>query len=277
MSTDLAVLQNNAVELNKAFGFQGRPKPPIPMLKINGADEEDGKAPKGTLVYDDGERILYAADCTIRTFVKRFQYRLFDAKNPDAKDMSIIFNDFRQELRSTSGRMACGKMGKKAYLDLGDNVSSQQKYYQDNAKCKLLIFGLLSGKFTDVDTKKEVELKDALFSWIVSQSGYMAMDSAIKGIEKERRPVPLTEIKITLKKDKMGSVTFFTPVPEVTANVAPLVAERDAGYLKQINKFINDTNDIVNERFTAATKDKGNNDNFAEVGKNTIDDDTIPF
>ena len=52
MSNDLALLQDNVVELNRAFGYTGRPKPPIPVLKINGADEEPGKTPpKGTFVY----------------------------------------------------------------------------------------------------------------------------------------------------------------------------------------------------------------------------------
>lgn len=280
MSTDLALVANDAVKLNKLFGYQGRPKPPIPVLKVNGSDEEEGKtAPKGTFTYDDGEKVLYANICTVRSFVKAYQYRLFDGKNPDNKDMSIIFNNFGQELRSMSGLMACGKMNKKAYISLGANVSTQQKYLQDNVKCKLIIFGVVSGKFTDVETKKEVDLKDALFSWVVSQSGYMAMDQAVTSIEKERRPIPLTEINLTLKKDKNGSVTYFFPVPVVSDKSVPLVAERDSDYLKRINKFISDTNTVVNDSYNEVIKGKSNDNSFAKVSEtiNSISDDSIPF
>lgn len=282
MSNDLALLEDDVVALNKAFGYQGRPKPPIPTLKINGADEEEGKtAPKGTFVYDDGERILYTAgEIAVRSYTKAFQYRLFDNKNKDNNDMSIVFNDFRQELRSMSGRLACGKMNKKSFEKLGSGATSQQKYLQEMTKCKLLVFGVVTGTFTDLNTKKPVELKDALFSWVVSQSGYMAMDAAITGLDKERRPVALTPIKVTLKKDKQGSVTYFSPVPVVQSNVEKLDPVRDADYLSQIQKFIKDTNDLVNERFNEAVKGKQENDNFATVStviNNATPNDEIPF
>lgn len=276
MTNELALVQNNAAALNKAFGFQGRPKPSIPVLKINGADDEDGvRAPKGTFVYDDGDRVLYAPAVAIRTFVKAYQYRLY-TKEKDKNDMSIIGKDFKTEFRSMSGRIACGKMGKKKYFELGENVSSTQKFLQDNVKCKLLVFGLVSGTFTDLDTKKEVKVEDALFSWVVSQSGFMPIDGAITGIEKERRPVPLTPIKVTLKKDKNGSVTFFSPIPEVQNTTANLIVERDGGFLAQINGFIDDTNEFIESKYNASVKAKTDDNNFAEVGKtienNPLDD-----
>ena len=284
MSTELALKEaaNNPVALNKLFGFEGRPKPQIPYLKINGSDDEDGtKAPKGTFVYDDGDRVLYAPEATIRSFVKAYQYRLYDAKDPGKNDHSIIARSFKEEFRSVSGRIACGKMNKKAYAQLGDNVSSIQKYLQDTVKCKLLVFGLVSGEFTDLDTKKPVVLKDALFVWTVSQSGFMSVDQAITGIEKERRAVALTPISIKLKKEKQGSVTYFAPIPEVLNKSEALEVKRDEGYLNEIKKFIVSNNEYVNDKYNEALKGAANSNNFAKtakvVEKDALDFDELPF
>lgn len=287
MSKELALVANNPAQLNKAFGFEGKPKPEIPVLKVNGSDDEDGtRAPKGAFVLDDGDKVLYANEVTIRSFVKSYQYRLYDNEDPAKNDMSVIAPTFKAEFRSISGRIACGKMPKRAYMELGDNATGQQQYFQKKTSCKLLVFGLVSGTFTDLDTKKHVEVKDALFSWIVSQSGFMGVDAAITGIERERRAVPLTPIKLILKKEKNGSVTYYVPIPQVLNDTAKLDVERDGGYLERIKKFVKDTNDYINSRYAEATKHRAQNDDFKSVGeiiegydkKKVADmDDNIPF
>lgn len=265
---ELALVQNNPVAINKLFGFEGRPKPLISILRVNGSDEEEGlSAPKGTFVYDDGEKILYANEVSIRSFLKCYQYRLYHATDKEKNDASIIGKNFKQEYRSISGRVACGKMHKKTYAQLGDAVSVDQKFLQENVKCKLLVFGLVSGKFTDLDTKTEVDILDELFIWTVSQSGFVSIDQTITGIEKERRAVPLTPIRLRLKKEKNGAVTYFVPIPEVLNQTVKLELDRDASYIKKIESFIKDNNDYVNERYNEAIKGRVENDNFSEVAK----------
>lgn len=287
---ELALIENNPTALNKAFGFESRPKPSIPILKINGSDDEDGtKAPKGTFVYDDGDRLLYSPEASVRAFVKGYQYRLYSATDASKNDSSIIGLSFKEEFRSMSGRLSCGKMNKKKYFELGDAVTSQQKYLQENVKCKLLLFGLVSGTFTDLDTKTETKLEDALFVWTVSQSGFMVMDNTISGISKERRAVPLTPIKLTLKKEKNGSVTFFVPIPNVTGDSVKLNITKDGEHLGKIKTFIKDTNEYVNSKYNEAIKGQGENENFRKVAKasgtidgtakevDPLDLDSIPF
>lgn len=267
-SNEITKLQNNPVELNKAFGFEGRPKPPIPLLYINSSDDDEGMSPpKGTFVLNDGDRLIFSTEITIRSFVKAYQYRLFDKDNKANSDMSIIANSFKEEFRSMSGRLACGKMNNKAFKDLGDNVSTQQKYYQDNTKCKLMVFGLVSGAFIDLDNKENIALKDALFMWLVPQSNFMAIDGVITGIAKERRPVPLTPIKLTLVKEKYGSNTYYSAVPSVTTDTVKLEADKDLAHLSKVKDFIKDTNKVINDKYNAATRGRNENDNFAEVAK----------
>src|ERR1035437_9789499 len=109
MNTQLATLADNAVELNKAFGFGNeRAKPSIPVLRINATSDDDKpSAPKGTFVYDDGERILHAPDVIIRTFLKCVQYRLWHDSDKTKNDMSIIAPSFKAEFKSISGKLAC--------------------------------------------------------------------------------------------------------------------------------------------------------------------------
>lgn len=267
-NTALTTLPTNAVELNKIFGFEGRGKPALPTLKVNGSDEEEGcGAPKGTFVFDDGERLLYASDITIRTFIKGLQYRVWNAKDKNKNDMSIIANSFRAEFRSISGKIACGKLPKKQYLELGDNVTSLQKELQDSVKCKLIVFGLVSGTFKSVDTDEEVVLKDELFIWTTSQSSFMIMEQTISGIEKERRAVPCTPIKLKLKKEKSGSVTYFTPQPEVLNETVSLDPVVDIANLNVIKKYITDTNDFVSRKYNEALKGKAVDDDFKSVGE----------
>lgn len=279
MSKELTLKSNSPTDINKAFGFESsKPKPVIPVLKINGSDDEDGtKAPKGTFVYDNGDKILYANEVSIRTFYKGYQYKLYSATDPSKNDTSIIAKTFRDEYRSISGRLACGKMPKKRYMELGDNVTAQQKFLQDNVKCKLLIFGLVSGEFINLDTKEKEIVEDALFTWIVSQSGFMAVDQAVTGIEKERRAVPLTPIKLMLKKEKMGSVTFYVPIPVVGGDSVALDIKRDGAYLNQIDSFISDNNSYINSKYNEATKGKNEDSNFAKVAQAVDVNDEIPF
>lgn len=268
MSQDLALIQNNPTAINALFGFEGKPKPIIPILKVNSNDDGDGStAPKGTFVLDDGDRVLYANDITIRSYVKAYQYRIYDTANPDKNDNSTIESSFKGEFRSISGKVMCGKMPKRNYEALGDSVTSAQKYYQDNVKCKLLIFGVVSGKFTDLDTKAEVDVVDELFNWTVAQSGFMGVDRAITGISKERRAVPMTPIKVSLKKEKMGSVVYFVPVPTVTPDTVVLDAVTDTARLAKISKFIQDSNTYVNNKYNAALKSKNQNNDFATLGE----------
>lgn len=269
MSKELATLQDNPVEINKAFGFNSKMKPVIPVLKIEGADDENGvvKAPKGTFVYDDGDRLIYAEEVTFRTFFKGYQYVLYDGKDKSKNDRSIIGKDFDTEYRSASGRIACGKLSKKRLKELGSSVSKQQEYYQEKAKCKLILFGLVSGEFTNVDTKEKLSVEDALCVWVVSSSAFISMTDIIKGIEKERRPVPLTPIRLTLKKERNGTVTYYMPIPHVQNEVAKFDLERDQEFLQRIHSFLKDTNDYVNEKYTAAIQGASQNDNFAKVSK----------
>lgn len=266
-STELAVLQDNPVDINKAFGFNSKMKPTIPLLKIEGADDENGvvKAPKGTFVYDDGDKLLYAEEVNFRTFFKGYQYVLYDGKDKSKNDRSIIGVDFDTEYRSTSGRIACGKLSKKRLKELGTDVSKTQQYYQDKAKCKLILFGLVSGDFTNVDTKEKTVVEDALCIWQVSSSAFIAMTDILKGIEKERRPVPLTPIRLTLKKERNGTVTYYMPIPQVQNGTAKFVLERDQGFLQRIHEFVKDTNDYVNEKYRVAIEGANQNDNFTKV------------
>jgi len=267
MTNTALAIPNTAVDINRLFGFQEKAAPSIPYLKVNGTAEDEGiGAPKGTFVLDNGSRVLYAETATIRIYVKGLQYRLYHPKDSAKNDMSIIANSFRAEFRSISGRIACGKLPNKQFAELGDNVSPQQKELQDSVKCKLIVFGLVSGKFKDVETGDEVDVTDELFMWVTSQSSYMVMDSTIRGIEKERRPIPCTPIKLKLKKEKSGSVTYFVPMPEVTNDSVKLNAEVDLVHLEKIKKFINETNHYVNEKYNAAIKDKAVDTKFDALG-----------
>ena len=92
MTTEIALLNEySANKINEMMGFVSTPKPQIPAFKVNGSDDDDGlKAPKGTFVYDDGDRVLYATEAHIRVFFMGYQYRYY-AKEKDVKsDASII-------------------------------------------------------------------------------------------------------------------------------------------------------------------------------------------
>lgn len=287
MSTDLAVVGNNAVAINKLFGFDNTFERDIPVLRIEGSDDEEGvvKAPKGTFVYDDGKTLLYCNEVHFRAYVKSYQYRLYDKDNKDNNDMSIIGKDFNTEYRSTSGRIACGKLSKKRLQDV--ELTKEQQFYQDNAKCKLIVFGVVSGEFTNVDNKEKVQVEDALCLWTVSQSAFMSIAETLKGIEKERRPVPLTPIRLSLKREKNGTVTFYMPIPHVETRTAKFVVERDQEYLERITKYIKDTNDFVNNKYHEKIKENSQNDNFAAVSPKSAKgavkddpldlDDVVPF
>lgn len=268
MTNNLATIPVKAVDINKAFGFEGRTAPQIPTLKINGSDEEEGiSAPKGNFVWDNGTDILYAPEITIRTFLKTIQYRRYHPTDKAQNDVSIIANSFRAEFRSTSGKIACGKLSKRKYEELGDNVSPVQKELQDEVKCKLILFGLVSGEFTNVETKEKVHLEDELFIWVTSQSSFMLMDKVITGIERERRPVPCTPIKIELKKEKNGQVTFFTPITKVLNKAVKLNGEIDMAHLEKIKAYVSDTNSYVEKKYNDAIKAGNIDREFANLGE----------
>lgn len=266
-STEVAIFDQSAAKINEMMGFVTRQKPQIPLLKVNaGDDDDDNAAPSDTIVYDDGDNILYAKEVNIRVFFMGYQYRLYDKDDKAKNDMSIIAPTFNAEFRSLSGRIACGKKSKKVFEGLGNRATAQQVELQKSVKCKLLIFGLVSGKFTNLDTGTEVEVKDALFNWGVSQSAFITMAETVKGVGKERRAIASTPIKLTLQKKKEGKVTFYVPVPEVLPDTVKLAPENKK-HLEEIAKFVKDTNDYVNQKYNTAHKVSAENDEFSKVGK----------
>lgn len=266
-STEVAVFDQSAAKLNAMMGFVTRQKPVIPLLRLNSGDDEDANnAPSDTIVYDDGDNLLYTKTANIRVFFQGFQYRVFDQEKKKHTDMSIIAPNFDAEFRSMSGKIACGKLSKKKFEELGNKATAAQVEAQKKVKCKLILFGLVSGTFTNNETKAEVEITDQLFIWTVSGSAFIDMADIIKGIGKERRAIASTPIKLTLAKKKEGKVVYYVPISEVLADTVKMVPE-NMKHMDSIKNYVKDTNDYIESRYNNANRVGAENGKFAQVGK----------
>lgn len=279
-------------ELNQALGITQEKGPRVARLKINAEaeDENEKPLPLGTFYIDeviDGKDAprAYSKTASIRIVTRVFQFQNYDQEARKMVDESVMRTSLFAEFPSKSGKMKCGKLGKKQVE--GNTLSAAQTKLQKDVKCRMITFCLVSFTGTRQDGT-EVVYKDKPVLWVPSQSAWTIMDDVLKSFEKQKRAVIKYPVTMTLKKEKNGNVTYYNPVPSIS-NEAVVLTEADMEAVQTSQAFVKDTNArvmseynrVINSR-NKVEEDTGTEETVKELGgtvvkKGTDLDDEIPF
>lgn len=251
---DLNVL--NAEELNAQLGFNTRKQQPFPYLKINREAEDDNgnTLPVGTFYIDDGvnERV-YSKNIEFKILFRGYQYINYNADTKRLVDSSVILPTFFGEFKSTSGKIACGRLSKKRMDEGGAHLATQEQLsLQKSVKLKTMLFGTVSYKGKTQDGT-EVEVVDQLVMYKPSASAAMEFDKVIKSIVAEGRAVANTTLAIKTKREKNGDNVYYVPVVTIEQGAGSVVKNAFA-LVTKVLEFVKANNTFVEERYAKALK-----------------------
>lgn len=254
MTTAIAKVETvSQAELDLISGVPTRP--PIPRyarINVNRDHEDDNgnPLPAGTFVVDTADdQKIYAKTIMFQPLINRYQYILYDGEQEKLVSRSILFQDFGEEIRDTSGGYKCGKVGKKELSSLTPGQIEQQK----SIKCKRMLYGLVSmtGKTAD---GTDVTISNVPALWKSGGANFMPVGRVLESLIAKGFRYYSFIWNLGLTKQKKGSNVFYTVDVSYDSTAPQTLTQDHFECMKVFDSIINDHNKDVNERFKDAKK-----------------------
>lgn len=206
--------------LMEASGQSAKPtgQTGLPRLNINyDAETEDGKSlPRGSWkMYMDG-RFLYAEEVTIRPILRTFEYSVWDQESGTFSSKSVQKPNLSGMFPDTTGGNKCGRLTREEE----DRLPKDDIAYLNSRAvvCNQVIYAKITGTFHDADGNN-VEIADQPVVAYFKRSGFKPINDFINGLSKQKKLMQKCEVSLKTHRHKNGSVTFWTPVPTLKAEV----------------------------------------------------------
>jgi hypothetical protein len=232
------------------------PKQGLARLNINYDTENDeGVAlPRGQwkVFYDGG--FVYSDKVNFRPMVRTYEWSVWDQEEGKFSSRSIQAPGLDYQFPDTSGGNKCGRLTKSEEEQLGaDHPSTLASRL---ATCNQVFYAIISmdGKTADGNT---VKIKDLPVVAYFKRSGFRP---AREAIEKLGKDTLMNEVvfELTTKRNKMGSVVYYTPVftQSSKAKMDDATMETTAMFMEGIKA----SNNNIMEQHREAVKAKASDD-----------------
>ena len=207
-----AVKAGNREELMKLSGQadEDTPKAGLSRLNINYETEtDDGHTLKkgAWKVFHDGE-FIYADTVDFRPLVRTYEWSVWDQEEGKFSCRSVQAPSLDYQFPDTQGGNKCGRLSKSEEEQLGED--HPKTLASRLATCNQVFYATINmeGKTAD---GREVKLENYPVVSYFKRSGFRP---AREAIERLGRNTLMNEVVFELgtKRNKMGSVTYFTPV-----------------------------------------------------------------
>jgi len=257
-SLDLDNLDEAALMAMTGQGGAPQQSAGLPRLSINYETEDDAgnTLPRGSWrVMLDGQ-YLYTTELSFRPFARMFNYSLWDSEEGKMTSQSIQTPSLGDRFPDSSGSEKCGRLSKddEAALDPADPRALLSR----EVVCNQIVYGTISGDFKSADgTKVKVE-NEPIVAYF-KKSGFRPVREAIDTITRQKKLMAKTVLQLSTKKNKMGSVTFWTPTFAQVDYLDQLTSE-DMGLLKKFMETIKGYNDTILAKYRDASKLLGSAD-----------------
>ena len=251
-----AMKAGNREELMKLSGQadEDTPKTGLSRLNINYTDETDEgiTLKKGVWkVYYDGE-FVYADSVDFRPLVRTYEWSVWDQDEGKFSSRSVQAPSLDYQFPDTSGGNKCGRLSKSEEEELGD--SHPLTLASRLATCNQVFYALITmnGKTAD---GTEVKIENYPVVSYFKRSGFRP---AREAIERLGRNTLMNEVvfDLTTKRNKMGSVTYYTPVftQKDTVKMDDATMETMAMFLETVKA----SNSTILDQHKEAAKAKAN-------------------
>lgn len=208
-----AVKSGDKAELMRLSGQteEDTPKQGLSRLNINYDTETDEghTLKKGAWkVWYDGE-FVYADSVTFQPLWRTFEWSVWDQEEGKFSSRSVQTPSLNHQFPDTSGGNKCGRLTKSEEEQLGDQhpltLASRL------ATCNQVFYARISmeGKNAAGD---DVTIKDYPIVTYFKKSGFRPAREAIEMLTKKSLVMNESVFELTTKRNKQGSVTYFTPV-----------------------------------------------------------------
>jgi hypothetical protein len=230
------------------------PKTGLSRLNINyDTDTDDGHSlKKGTWkVYYDGE-FVYADSVKFRPLLRTYEWSVWDQDEGKFSSRSVQAPSLDYQFPDTTGGNKCGRLSKSEEEELGD--THPLTLASRLATCNQVFYALITmeGKTAD---GTEVKIENYPVVTYFKRSGFRP---AREAIERLGRNTLMTEVvfELTTKRNKMGSVTYFTPVFTQTETVS--MDEASMETMAMFLDTVKASNANILEQHKEASKAKAN-------------------
>jgi hypothetical protein len=237
---------------------EDKPKTGLARLNINYDSETDeGVAlPRGQWkVFYDGE-FVYSDNVSFRPMVRTYEWSVWDQEEGKFSCRSIQAPSLEFAFPDTAGGNKCGRLSKSEEEQLGedhpDTLASRL------ATCNQVFYAIVNMKGKNAEGKA-VEIKDLPVVAYFKRSGFRP---AREAIEKLGKTALMSEVvfELTTKRNKMGSVIYYTPVftQKGKANMDDAALETTKMFLDGVKA----SNNAILEQHRESVKAKANEEDI---------------
>jgi len=210
---------DDAETLMKMTGqSEGTKKTGLPRLNINYQDEsEDGQSlPRGSWkIMVDGE-FLYSKQPQLRPILRTYEWSLWDQEEGTFAAKSVQKPSLSGSFPDSVGGDKCGRLSKEQEETLGEDHPDVLR--SRSAICNQVVYGIISGVFTKADGT-EVSIDRQPVVAYFKKSGFMPISNFINSLTKQKKVMQRCVIDLGTDRKKMGSVTYWVPVPTLNSEV----------------------------------------------------------
>lgn len=224
----------------------------LARLSINyeAEDDQGNTLPRGAwrVMLDGG--FVYADKLNFRPFARMYTYSLYDSEEGRFISQSIQSQSLGDRFPDSTGTERCGRLNK----DEADSLdpSDPRVLISQQVVCNLVLYGIVSGTAKN-STGEEVTLDNVPVVAYFKKSGFRPSREAIDGITRQKKLMQKTVFEIGTKKNKAGSVIYWTPTFAQVDYLSDLSAD-DMETIKKFIETIKSQNERILENFRDATK-----------------------
>lgn len=224
----------------------------LPRLSINYENENDEgvSLPRGSWrVMVDG-RFVYADKLTLRPFSRMYTYSLWDGEENKFVSQSVQTASLGDRFPDSSGGEKCGRLSKDEEASLGEN--DPRVLMSREVVCNQVIYGTISGTFQDA-SGTDVELDNLPIVAYFKKSGFRPVREALDHLTRQKLLMQKTVFELGTKRNKMGSVTFWTPTFAQVDYLDSLTKD-DMELIKKFLETVKGYNDSILTKFRESQK-----------------------
>lgn len=226
----------------------------IPRFAIEQMAENDEgeRLPKGSYrLKVDGEDYYFDGDPLVRLYVRYFAYDAFNADNPKESPRTVMKPSLKEDFPDSKGGMKCGKLTPQEIEALPKDSSLLAA--QKAIKCTQIIYGYVHQGHVKTIEGEEQDMVGTPFVWSVRGSAFQPLWNYI-GKLGQKNIMFSNVIELKTKRNKMGSVTYFTP--ELSDVEKLKLNDDDVGRINTIMDDIKSYNNRIVTQHKEHLKDK---------------------
>lgn len=250
-----AVRSGNKGDLMKLSGQaeDSTPKQGLSRLNINYTDETDDGVPlkKGAWkVWHDGE-FVYCDAVTFKPMVRTYEWSVWDQESGSFSCRSVQAPSLNHKFPDTKGGDKCGRLTKSEEESLGED--HPMTLASRLATCNQVFYAVVSleGKTAE---GKDVKIENYPVVTYFKRSGFRPAREAIEKLTTKGILMQEATFELSTKRNKQGSVTYFTPVFTLMGNKE--ASKEDIETLTMFLETVKASNANIMEQYREATKAK---------------------